>query len=220
MVESALQNAHELEGIETLVGVDRDDPRIAEYMNEPPRRARVIDYPHRMRPSEMWQVLFGEARGEILMLANDDILFRTPGWDRKVEEIFARHPDRLVFAYTNDLEPAKRQIANHWFVSRRWCELLGFFTWTGDCGGLGPLEYFGNDTVQWRIAQAAGRCVYMPDVVCEHMHFKYGKAPKDSTYTEPRKSNPTERDAPRLAALAASGQYAVWAAQLRAGMHA
>ncbi len=213
MVDSALDLAADAGNVEIQAGVDFDDPQLAAYLApEAYRNTGFTLYEERVRPSVMWQRLANVATGRFLMLCNDDVLFRTPKWDELVEAEFAKVPDELLFAYTNDLEPPKRERANHWFVSRRWVDVLGFFCWEGDCAGLGPLEYFGNDNIPWYIAQRAGRCVYLRHVHVEHMHFKYGKAAKDDTYTLPRLNNPTSRDEPRLEAM--GPQLDAWAAKI------
>jgi hypothetical protein len=217
MLQSALATAANPARVEFHAGIDHDDPALQEYRELLHRTpTHLHTYRPRVRPSVMWQQLYAKASGGILMLCNDDVLFRTKGWDERIEAEFQKYADRLLLCWTNDLEPAARGKANHWFVSREWCEALGFFCWEGDCGGRGALEYFGNDDVPWMVAQAVGRAVYLKDVHVEHMHAKYGKAPKDATYTEPRKANPTSRDEPRLRAL--GPQVEAWAAKVRGAM--
>ena len=219
MLESALATAKFPNRVEFHAGIDADDPSLAEYRKLLHRLpVNITIYPERVRPSVMWQELYKVSSGGILMLCNDDVIFRTHGWDERVEAEFAKHDDGLLLCWSNDLEPQARGKANHWFVSAAWCRALGFFTWEGDCGGLGALEYFGNDDVPWMVAKSVGRAVYLKDVHIEHMHAKYGKSAKDATYTEPRKSNPTSRDEPRLRAL--GPQVELWAAQVKEAIKA
>lgn len=113
------------------------------------------------------------ATGDILMAASDDVLFRTPGWDREVEAAFAAVPDRLLVAYCND--GRGRRKPEHPIVSRRWIDTLGYFMRT-------EFRHFCVDQWIQELAEDIGRLQYLDQVITEHMHVKYGKAAMDDTY--------------------------------------
>lgn len=44
-----------------------------------------------------------KARGDIIILANDDMVMRTPNWDTKIIQMDAQYVDKIYLAYGNDL---------------------------------------------------------------------------------------------------------------------
>jgi len=126
--------------------------------------------------SDMWNACYAKASADVLMMAADDIMFRTPGWDEAVLAEFARWPDRIVLVHGEDLIQGAR-LGTHPFVHRKWADALGYFSPT----------FFGRDFCDtWLsdLADRAGRRSYLPDVVIEHVHPGAGKAPFDQTYAE------------------------------------
>ena len=43
------------------------------------------------------------ARGDVLILANDDMVIRTPGWDDRIRAMHAEFEDHIYLGYANDL---------------------------------------------------------------------------------------------------------------------
>ena len=126
--------------------------------------------------TQCWNECVELAEGDILCQGNDDIVFRTPGWDRIVEEEFKKFDDKVLMVHGNDAGGQQDKFGPHPFVHRRWVETLGYF--------IPP--YFSSDfgdTWLNDLANALGRRRYLPFVV-EHMHFLYGKATIDDTTRE------------------------------------
>jgi hypothetical protein len=129
--------------------------------------------------SNMWNKCAEAACGDILMQGNDDIIFRTTGWDRIIEEEFAKFSDRIVMVHGSDgsnHDSGSGHFGPHPFISRQWMEALGYFT----------APYFSSDygdTWLNDLANAIGRRRYVPLVV-EHMHYIFGKAETDQTTSE------------------------------------
>ena len=165
MVESARRTAA---GEFEVVGwLDDDDPTGDRYPSD-------VVYGHGPRPpgaimSGLWTKAWELASGDIAMLAADDIMFRTRGWDRMVEDAFAAVPDQLVMVYGNDGTHRKAPVLP--FVSRRWIELAGFT----------PPDYQGwfSDEWIWAMAAAIRRVVYLPRLVIRHYQGK-----GDQTYQD------------------------------------
>lgn len=168
--------------IEIDVLVDPDDCQLPVYRQLAYSGVNLHVADQRMTVPAAFQYLAGKARGDILMLGSDDILFRTPGWDDRVRETFARYPDGMALVYPSDGhgngKPGDIK-GNHWFVTRRWVDVVGCF-----CPQT--FEHFCCDTVPEKIAALAGRFIHLPDVLIEHRHFKYGQAVKDDTYSYTR----------------------------------
>lgn len=190
MAESALATADDPHAVEILLGLDRDDASAAEYpVIAPVVRVTADD---KQTVPQFIERLARAARGDILMTCPDDLLFRTPGWDRLVRARFDAAPGGLLIGYTND--GRDRAKCEHWFAHRRWIEITGHF--------IRPeFEHFFADQWVEEVARAAGCLHYFQDIVTEHMHFKYGKSEKDETYAAKRREPLTERDRARFAAM-------------------
>lgn len=126
--------------------------------------------------SNMWNKCAAAATGDIFGQMNDDIIFRTRGWDLDVENEFAAWADRIVLVHGSDgsHHPSGRgEFGPHPFLHRRWAETLGYVT---------P-PYFSSDygdTWLNDIANVIGRRRYRAFVI-EHMHFWFSKGPQDET---------------------------------------
>lgn len=130
--------------------------------------------------SNTWNKCAAAARGDIFMQGNDDIVFRTSGWDSMVEEAFAQSSDKILMVHGSDgsrgYASGEGGFGPHPFVHRRWFEILGYFT---------P-AYFSSDYGDtWinELANAVGRRRYIPFII-EHMHYCFGKAQQDATTSE------------------------------------
>lgn len=187
MVASALETADNPKRVHVRLGLDRDDPEFNGYLLEFPSSrltVHVNEAPGTSVPALMnW--LASESSSELLMAASDDIIFRTRGWDAVVERAFAAVPDRLLVAYTND--GRDRDKCEHFFVSSQWVRVVGYFM-------RSEFRHFSADEWVDDIARRVGRSLYLRDVVTEHMHAKYGKAPNDETYRAKRRHAWTDQD--------------------------
>ena len=159
-------------------------PEFSVYADEDPASAELARSlgmvvtlgTRRILLSDMWNVAYRAATGDILMLCGDDIIFRTPNWDVWVREAFAAYPDKIAFVYGDDLAHGRKH-GTHGFLHRTWVELIGYFT--------PPIFSFGYcDTWLNDVAEELGRRVFLPDVVTEHMHPFWGKAEMDSVYRD------------------------------------
>lgn len=117
--------------------------------------------------------------GDIVMLVNDDIVIRTPGWDDAIRAIHESVGDGVYLAYPNDQFKGQR-VCTFPILSRRTCELLG---------DPFPAEYKGAfidyhllDVFQRLRRQKVDRIFYLHEVVFEHMHYRLGKSAFDETY--------------------------------------
>ena len=126
--------------------------------------------------SEAWNNCVYWASGNIFMHCGDDLTFDTPGWDVKVRDAFAAVPDKILFAYGNDLGPHGETFGTHGFIHRRWIEATGYF--------LPPLfSSDWNDVWLNEVARMINRHQLL-DFVTEHHHYTFGKAERDQTHAE------------------------------------
>ncbi len=129
--------------------------------------------------SDMWNRCAEKATGDILMLAADDIAFRTRGWDDQVRDAFTALPDGIGFVHGADgtgIHP--EGFGTHGFVTRAWTDAAGHFT---------P-PYFSCDYADtWLndLADRVGRNIAIP-ILTEHLHPAAGKAAWDESHAERR----------------------------------
>lgn len=170
--QSAVHTAEDPGGLELVVRLDLDDPMRNLY---PCCHTYIVG--DRIVLSEMWNECWQAARGPIFWHGGDDVTFNTPGWDRMVSEAFDRHPDGIAFVHGDDLGGKGDQLGTHGFVRHEWTDVVGTFT---------P-PYFSSDYNDlWfnDVADALGRRVFLADVVTEHHHPAFEKAPWDQTHQD------------------------------------
>lgn len=131
----------------------------------------------RITLSDTWNKCWEAARYDVFLQADDDLKFSSDSWDTKVLEAFDSYPDKICVVYGRDGVHQPPACATQQFLSRRWTEVLGYFTppyFSSDC----------SDAWLYQLACRIGRAVYLKDVYTEHMHFSVGKSEIDATYTE------------------------------------
>jgi hypothetical protein len=120
-----------------------------------------------------------EATGDIMVLSNDDMVIRTPGWDDRLRAVDNQYPDGIYMAYPNDLFKGAK-LCTFPILPRRTCDLLvdpfpriykGAF-----------IDYQLLDIFKRLQHQGHQRLHYIEDVVFEHLHFRTGKSTNDATY--------------------------------------
>jgi hypothetical protein len=97
--ESAFSLAASPLDIEVLAYVDLDDPALPQYVA---LDCAEIHTGERIMFTDYWNKLAEVARGDIMGMMGDDVVFRTPGWDVMVEAAFGSVPDRMVLVYGRD----------------------------------------------------------------------------------------------------------------------
>jgi hypothetical protein len=182
MALSADLTAEKPELIEFCLYTDLDDETAEQYPNMP---GQVNIRGPRIPAAYAANELAKKCAGEILMICADDVIFRTEGWDEKIRSI----PGDIWLAYTNDGRDRKK--CEHFFLPRKLYEIQGYVMPSG-------FEHFCCDEWMQRIAEAAGVLIPRLDIVTEHMHHKYGKAPNDDTYASKRRDGMTDRDNVRM----------------------
>jgi hypothetical protein len=124
----------------------------------------------------MQNVLYANAKGEIIMYAGDDIEFGSKNWDVIVRERFNKYTDKICVVYGNDNATHGEAIAIHAFLHRNWINAVG--CWVAP--GRGSLYDF------WitEVGRKLGRLEYVPELQISHIHYRQGQglAPFDATY--------------------------------------
>lgn len=160
--------------VEVVAYVSEDDWALPVYRNI--QRVKMLVGPNIIlaeKANECWRA----ASGDICMTGNDDIAFRTPGWDQMIEEAFAACPDKIIMVHGFD-HPGDRGKKFGGFTSmhQRWIRALGYFL---------PPQFAGDWSDVWinDLANALGRRRQLPFTI-EHFHWAYGTRAKDETNLE------------------------------------
>ncbi len=178
---SLLGMAHRPDELEVIMYVDDDDHSTRSDEIPMPNHTKIIGPRETM--GRMIRKCVETARGRMIMLINDDAVFRVPAWDLAVIDAVDRYPDGVVLAWCNDLF-RKESMPNFPVMSRSLCELMG-----GTCPGEYRRDYVDVhlfDIFQKLRAMGHDRLVYLSDVIVEHLHHEAGKAGFDETYHKPR----------------------------------
>ena len=189
-IDSALRLAERPDRVQVVVYIDRDDDTYDTF-NWPDRA--VVVSGDRITLSEMWNRCHAAAAGPIFGHMGDDIVFRTPSWDRLVRDVFDGHPDRIVFVHGADGIQDDR-LGTHGFLHSAWVDTVGYFV---------P-PYFSsdyNDTWLTDVADRIGRRVYVRNLLTEHLHFTVGKAKIDQNTLDRLTRHEADQVAARYAEL-------------------
>lgn len=177
--KSVAEHTTHLDQVEVILYVDEDDTGSHHLSSDEIHVERIIG--PRMSMGAYNSACLEKARGEIVILVNDDMVIRTPGWDEKIRALDASFPDGIYLAYGNDLFKGGR-LCTFPILSRRACEVLGDPYPAAYRGAF--IDYHLFDVFQRLRRLGYDRIRYLEDVVFEHLHFRAGKAEKDAIYTQ------------------------------------
>lgn len=160
-----------LDVLEMVVVADEDDDATLALLPTLDPKPIVVVGPDRL-PIPKWVDGEAESLGGIVMLASDDIVPVTPGWDDRVREAFQKWPDRIGMVYTDD-GLRHDLMGPHPFVSREWLDAVGYYLPDG-------FMHQCIDTWIREVATRIGRVQYLGDVLLQHLHHVNRKAPKEA----------------------------------------
>ena len=177
LLQSIERTAENPEDIEILLGIDRDDYETINFMDHLDMvvshldlRDNVFSYSDN-RPTNLhvkMNFLASQSTGDYLFVLNDDVQFVTPEWDRLIAERIrkeAREPDNIYYVGVTDTSIDKdleKDYASFPILTREAYETLGYFMSEKFVG-------LGADVHLWRIFNDVDRCVYVPEVVLDHV---------------------------------------------------
>lgn len=180
LFDSIVARTANLANIEIILYIDEDD-FLTSKVSHPSLSLVKLIRPVGERMGIMNRLCFEASQGRYVMLMNDDVVFRTNGWDAKVIEGFSLYPDDVALVYGNDLHQGER-LATLPVLSRQVCGLIG---------GICPREYHNTyidlhlfDVFKKLAEVGHNRLVYLEDVIFEHMHQEAGKSTTNVTYVK------------------------------------
>jgi hypothetical protein len=152
--------------------VDRDDPRLEEYLEQAEDDVAVVDSEGMVAALNEAARLLSRAGWDALGFMGDDHRPRTPGWDRRLLEALSELGTGI--AYGNDLLMGERMPTAVAMTSDI-VRALGY---------MAPptFRHLNVDLVWKEWGDRIGRLRYLDDVVIEHLHPAIGKAVLDAGY--------------------------------------
>jgi hypothetical protein len=184
MLDSACRTADRPQCLQVVVYVDRDDESSHSIDHTGLHVERLVG--PRTTMGAMTQACYAASTGRCVMLANDDLVFRTVGWDSEILARLAVHTDGVALVWGNDLLRGDT-LPTHPIVSRTAIEIMGCI-----CPQAYRRDYIDTHIYDvFRTLRRLGhdRLEYLADVVFEHMHVDAGKGTLDDTAMKIRKSD-------------------------------
>lgn len=166
--------------------IDDDDTFLSEYQKKlsefGDKVITIVREPQSV--SKSWNVIAEQALrdgADIFIMGNDDLVYRTEGWDVTLKEKLKHVTDNIYCAWFEDKINSEKHCAFP-IVSRKWVQVLGYFT-------PGVFEFGYNDTWVFDIGKKLERLLFIPEIVTEHLHASLGKSPKDETFLRNRETS-------------------------------
>ena len=164
LLDSLAETTSQIDALEVILVVDEDDPESLAYSHSVFSPKRIV-VPPGFPMGELNARAYDASAGEFVMLLNDDVVARTPGWDNVVLRRLREYPDGIALAHVNDTL-MRDHLCTFPIVSRTFCEMAG---------GVCPRDYRRyriDDHIEdvFNLLAAVGerRTIYLPDVVFEH----------------------------------------------------
>lgn len=177
-LRSVLETAAYTDDVEVVLYVDDDD--IDSHGIDCPGLHLVRIVGPRQSMGAYNTACLARARGDIIMLVNDDVVIRSQGWDEVLRELDASVQDQIYLAYGDDLFKGK-DLCTFPILSRYVCNLLHDPYHVAYRGAF--IDYHLMDIFKRLEHVGHGRIFYLPEVVFEHLHYRTGKSDIDETYS-------------------------------------
>lgn len=180
LFDSLVQTTAELQQLEVVLYIDEDDTESCEILYPGISLIKIIGRPGETM-GNMNRACYGASQGRYIVLINDDVVFRTRGWDTRVREAASRFSDEIALVYGNDLDQGKT-VPTFPIISRTVCRILGEICPRG-YRHL-HIESHLLDIFKQLARLGCNRICYLDDVIFEHLHYAVGKAAIDPIYAK------------------------------------
>jgi hypothetical protein len=181
LVESLTCNTRNKKQLEVILVVDADDTDSLEFRFPSLALKRVVVEPG-LTMGALNMAGYEAGAGDFFMLLNDDVIVRSPAWDRQVLSACGRFADGIVLVHVNDTLFGEG-MCTFPVVSRTFCQLAG-----GICPG-DYRRYRIDDHIE-NIFHLLGalderRILYLPDVVFEHDKYTESTTGEKAYFLDP-----------------------------------
>jgi hypothetical protein len=148
---------------------------------------KIIVGPRDKMLSNMWDDAYKYVTASRVMMCADDVVFRTPDWDKIITKAMLNSEKEIHFCWGNDKNQGKH-LATLPIMSSAWISMCGYFVPRGYCRDWCDTHL--HDIARKLNKLGYNRMTYVKEVVFEHMHPSIGKAGYDDTYNYRQKLNP------------------------------
>ncbi len=166
LFDSIMDTTAAIENIEVVLGIDDDDIETQRVSHE----SLVIKKAIVPRGSTMGSIVdacFQSSSGRYIAGINDDVILRTPEWDKIVSNIYGKYADDILLIHTNDLI-FKERLCTFPILSRRACLEIGI------CPGFYrryKIDDHIYDTYNLLSHLGYTRIIYVPELIFEHTNY-------------------------------------------------
>ena len=171
-LDSLAQTADHPASLEVVLVVDEDDAETLQFRYTGIAQRQVV-VPRGLTMGALNSHGYAAASGDHVMLCNDDVVVRSPGWDSRMKAVFQSFPDGVVLVHVND-GTFKDTLCVFPCVSRNVAELAG---------GICPEAYrrYRIDDHIYNVFNLLAilgeqRIQYLPDVLFEHHNYSANAA--------------------------------------------
>lgn len=177
LFQSLVNQTGNTDSIEVILYIDEDDTASHSIHHEKLKLIKIIG--PRSTMGVYNTACLKLARGEVIILMNDDMIVRTKGWDQCILKIHDQVKDGIYLAYPNELY-MKEKLSIIPILSRKCCDLL--ITPYPEQYPGGFIDYHLFDIFMRLKKNGYDRFLYQNTIVFEHLHHRTGKSEFDETY--------------------------------------
>lgn len=145
--------------VNIYVYIATDDPLAEQYITDEAHVVKAQDYPTVHKWNHLAELAQGWDENKLFMLAADDIIFESHGWDQALIDHYEKLDNKIhCYALQDSRDPDGTP---HPVFSREWIEVLGYF--------ISPIFlHFYPDTWGVSIAKANGVFTHLKDYLLRH----------------------------------------------------
>jgi hypothetical protein len=181
LISSIITSVDNINNVELIFGVDEDDPTrdIVYKIASAIPFVKIIDVQNNHKfigINKIWNLLYPHASGEILGYIGDDMVFKTPSWDKMILDEFSSTnlpPDQIKLVHCYDGYRNTDEICVNAFLHKKYTEIVGY---------LCKEEFLINWSDQWmyQTFKAFNRIKYRKDIHIQHNHWVFGQRKRDN----------------------------------------
>lgn len=179
LISSLNQTTSNLSSIELISIHDHDDNTFKKIAFH---KCKFRNFQIKTRQSSMGYYnseCLKHSSGKSIILINDDVLFRTKGWDILVDKLFEKYSDGIYLGYGNDLFKGKK-LPTFPILSKKFINLIKDPYPSNYKGAF--IDMHLNDIFNIILKKHVDRYEYLNELEIEHLHYRTGKSDIDSTY--------------------------------------
>jgi hypothetical protein len=188
LLASILSTVSDVARIEIVVLLDSDDCENYPRRNFGELKCNFFTGEPGRTMGQLNQDCTSRAQGDVIFFANDDVIFRTKGWDELLLNKVSLEPDSIYLMYPNDLFKGAR-LCTFPIMSRKFLlenlEILPK-SYLGAFMDLHIMDIF-------KAYRLGSRISYLEEMICEHQHYRVHSKLLDETYKNRRRFGDDER---------------------------